>query len=83
MRTVHEFGQQDLSIRPLRILVSQDAVVWQFPTERIRYDHDNALRLPAGGICDVAVQAMQFVDAAGGCAGVQRARCATLLQSHS
>lgn len=71
--TVHKVWQEDVSISPLCVLVGQDAVVRQRPSKGIwNDDHDAFGTRTIRSVSNVAVQAMQFLYAAGGSGLAQR-----------
>ena len=55
MMSIHHLGQEHLTIQPLRVSVSQDSRVRQFPAKGVRDDDDDAFgRSIVGRVGDVA-----------------------------
>jgi len=59
----HELGQIDLESL-LRVVICEDTIVGQRPSERICNDHNHAFRGTIWCISNVAVQAVDFLDLA-------------------
>ena len=60
--TVHEFRKIYGEVAFLRVAVGENAIVWQCPAEGIRDDHNDAFWRAIGGVSDVTIQTVNFLN---------------------